>query len=115
LGIALLLQVELKLKEDEINQVRSLATKESRMKEQMMKKVKDVEQKRIEVEGQRDILRAEISKLEREIESQRRQVELDKKNIEDMGREKDLLQNNLRKTQTATQKQADLVKVQVSQ
>lgn len=107
-------QVELKLKEDEINQVRSLATKEARMKEQMMKKVKDVEQKRIEVEGQRDILRAEISKLEREIETQRRQIDLDKKNIEDMAREKDLLQNNLRKTQTATQKQADLVKVQVT-
>jgi chromosome segregation ATPase len=37
---------------------------------------------------------------------------MDKKNIEDMAREKDLLQNNLRKTQNATQKQADLVKVQ---
>mmetsp|Transcript_20814 Transcript_20814/g.48084 ORF Transcript_20814/g.48084 Transcript_20814/m.48084 type:complete len:895 (+) Transcript_20814:173-2857(+) len=105
-------QVELKLKDDEIGQVRNLANKESRMKEAMMKKVKDVEQKRIEVEGTRDILRSEISKLEREIESQRRQIELDKKNIEDMAREKDLLQNNLRKTQTATQKQADLVKVQ---
>ena len=46
------------------------------------------------------------------MESQRRQVEMDKKNIEDMAREKDLLQNNLRKTQNATQKQADLVKVQ---
>mmetsp|Transcript_9189 Transcript_9189/g.18313 ORF Transcript_9189/g.18313 Transcript_9189/m.18313 type:complete len:872 (-) Transcript_9189:80-2695(-) len=105
-------QIELKGKEDEISHMRALAAKETRMKEQMMKKVKDVEQKKNEVEQHRDVLRQEISKLEREIEGQRRQIELDKKNIEDMAREKDLLQSNLRKTQTATQKQSDLVKVQ---
>ena len=105
-------QVELKLKGDEINHMRSLTTKETKLKDQLLKKVKDVEQKRIETEGQRDLLKTEIARLEREIEAQRRQVEMDKKNIEDMAREKDLLQNNLRKTQTATQKQADLVKVQ---
>eukprot|EP00961_Rhodomonas_salina_P135643 1824925-Rhodomonas_salina.1 len=44
--------------------------------------VKDVEQKKNEVEAHRDLLRQEISKLEREIEGQRRQIELDKKNIE---------------------------------
>ena len=92
--------------------MRSLTTKETKLKDQLLKKVKDVEQKRIETEGQRDLLKTEIARLEREIEAQRRQVEMDKKNIEDMAREKDLLQNNLRKTQTATQKQADLVKVQ---
>ncbi|KAJ1479606.1 hypothetical protein T484DRAFT_2022988, partial [Baffinella frigidus] len=105
-------QIELKLKDDEIHSMRSLAGKETRMKEQMIKKVKDIDSKRIEVEHERDRLRGDIAKLEREIESQKRQVEMDKKNIEDMAREKDLLQNNLRKTQTATQKQADLVKVQ---
>jgi septal ring factor EnvC (AmiA/AmiB activator) len=56
-----------------------------------MKKIKDVDQKRIETEQQRDVLKADIARLEREMEAQRRQIELDKKNIEDMAREKDLV------------------------
>eukprot|EP00291_Cryptomonas_curvata_P003512 CAMPEP_0172182760 /NCGR_PEP_ID=MMETSP1050-20130122/18581_1 /TAXON_ID=233186 /ORGANISM="Cryptomonas curvata, Strain CCAP979/52" /LENGTH=858 /DNA_ID=CAMNT_0012856247 /DNA_START=81 /DNA_END=2653 /DNA_ORIENTATION=+ len=103
---------ELKVKEDEISRARAAANKEAKLKEQMVKKVKDVEQRRTEVESARDVLRGEVTRLEREMEAQKRQMDTDRKAIEDMGREKDLLQNNLRKTQTATQKQADLVKIQ---
>ena len=46
-----------------------------------------------------------LLQLEREIEEQRRQIEVDRKTIEEMGRERDLLQNNLRKTESATSKQ----------
>ena len=68
-----------------------MTSKETRLKDQLMKKIKDVDQKRIETEQQRDVLKADIARLEREMEAQRRQIELDKKNIEDMAREKDLV------------------------
>uniref|UniRef100_A0A7S4K395 Cilia- and flagella-associated protein 58 central coiled coil domain-containing protein n=1 Tax=Guillardia theta TaxID=55529 RepID=A0A7S4K395_GUITH len=105
-------QIEIKSKEDEINRLRSAATKESRLKDGLLKKIKEVEQKKHDVEVQKEELKGQISKLVKESEIQQKQIEVDKKNIEDMAREKDLLQSNLKKTQTATQKQADLVKVQ---
>jgi len=104
-------QTELRLKEEEIAGFRSQASKEARIRDGLMKKIKEQEEKRVEVEKNRDALRSDISLLEREIDSQRKQIDSDKKTIEDMARERDLLQNNLRKTQTATQKQADLVKI----
>jgi chromosome segregation ATPase len=105
-------QIELKTKDDEIAAVKSQAIKDSRMRDQLKKKIKEQEDARGEVEKQRDMLKQEILQLEREIEEQRRQIEIDRKTIEEMGRERDLLQNNLRKTESATSKQADLVKIQ---
>jgi chromosome segregation ATPase len=105
-------QIELKTKDDEIAAVKSQAIKDSRMRDQLKKKIKEQEDARGEVEKQRDMLKQEIQQLEREIEEQRRQIEIDRKTIEEMGRERDLLQNNLRKTESATSKQADLVKIQ---
>ena len=105
-------QIELKTKDDEIAAVKSQALKDSRMRDQLKKKIKEQEDARGEIEKQRDMLKQEILQLEREIDEQRRQIEIDRKTIEEMGRERDLLQNNLRKTESATSKQADLVKIQ---
>ncbi len=105
-------QIELKTKDDEIAAVKSQALKDSRLRDQLKKKIKEQEDARGEIEKQRDMLKQEILQLEREIDEQRRQIEIDRKTIEEMGRERDLLQNNLRKTESATSKQADLVKIQ---
>ncbi len=92
--------------------MKSQTLKDSRLRDQLKKKIKEQEDARGEIEKQRDMLKQEILQLEREIEEQRRQIEVDRKTIEEMGRERDLLQNNLRKTESATTKQADLVKIQ---
>ncbi len=105
-------QIELKTKDDEIAAVKSQAIKDSRLRDQLKKKIKEQEDARGEIDRQRDMLKQEILQLEREIDEQRRQIEADRKTIEEMGRERDLLQNNLRKTESATSKQADLVKIQ---
>jgi chromosome segregation ATPase len=93
-------------------QVKSQTIKDGRLRDQLKKKIKEQEDARADIERQRDMLKQEILQLEREIDEQRRQIEIDRKTIEEMGRERDLLQNNLRKTESATSKQADLVKIQ---
>ena len=75
--------------------MKSQTLKDSRLRDQLKKKIKEQEDARGEVEKQRDMLKQEILQLEREIEEQRRQIEIDRKTIEEMGRERDLLQNNL--------------------
>jgi len=49
--------------------------------------------------------------FEREIEAQKKQTELDRKNLEDLARERDLVSKNLSKTSTASQKQVNMNKL----
>eukprot|EP00960_Hanusia_phi_P029250 747857-Hanusia_phi.AAC.3 len=68
-------QIEIKSKEDEINRLRSAATKESRLKDGLLKKIKEVEQKKHDVEVQKEELKGQISKLVKESEVQQKQIE----------------------------------------
>ena len=49
--------------------------------------------------------------FEREIEAQKKQTEQDKKNLEDLARERDLVSKNLSKTSSASQKQVNMNKL----
>lgn len=75
------------------------------MKEQLLKKVKQLELQQKEVEQSKEGLKAQISALEREIESFKRMTEVEKKNFEDLMRERDILNKNLVKASSAKQKQ----------
>jgi uncharacterized protein YlxW (UPF0749 family) len=56
----------------------------TRMKDQLLRKVKGMELSQKEVEEQKEALRVEITSLEREIESYQRITESDKKQFEDL-------------------------------
>jgi chromosome segregation ATPase len=77
------------------------------MKEQLLKKVKQLELQQKEVEQSKEGLKTQINALEREIESYKRMTEVEKKNFEDLMRERDILNKNLVKASSAKQKQGN--------
>eukprot|EP00164_Ancoracysta_twista_P002083 GFYU01002746.1.p1 GENE.GFYU01002746.1~~GFYU01002746.1.p1 ORF type:complete len:871 (-),score=408.33 GFYU01002746.1:57-2669(-) len=104
-------QMALKAKEKNIAAMKEEAARVNKAREVLLKKVKTLEEQKAEVERARDALKGDIVSLEREIETERKQADLDKKTIEDLLRERDILNKNLLKAHGATQKQIDLVKV----
>eukprot|EP00002_Diphylleia_rotans_P004987 TRINITY_DN1392_c1_g3_i1.p1 TRINITY_DN1392_c1_g3~~TRINITY_DN1392_c1_g3_i1.p1 ORF type:complete len:887 (-),score=260.76 TRINITY_DN1392_c1_g3_i1:165-2825(-) len=103
--------LEIKVKDEEIQHVRQETLRVNRIRESLLKKIKLMEDQKAELEAARDQLRQEMTSLEREMESQRKQIEGDKGDIEDLIRERDILNKNLLKAAGATQKQVDIVKV----
>ncbi len=104
--------VELKGKEEETIRVRQEATKMEKMHENLVRKMQTLEEQKVQVEGQKEQLKLETSHIEREVEIMAKQIEGDKKSLDDLMRERDILNKNLLKAASATQRQADLVKVQ---
>merc|ERR1711881_107764 len=100
------------MKDDEINNLRVQLAKETKMYESLNKKTKELEERRAEVEKARDASKADNVALDREIEKQKKRAEQDKKQIEELTREKELLHYNWKKTDQAKQKQQDLLKIQ---
>ncbi|XP_077311214.1 cilia- and flagella-associated protein 58 [Lithobates pipiens] len=104
-------QLDLKSREDEVSQMRQEISKLSRARESIQRKYRQMEEQKIEVEQQRETLKNQITGLERELESAKKQTELDKKAVDDLVRERDMLNKNLLKAAGATQKQLNLVKL----
>ncbi|XP_065408605.1 cilia- and flagella-associated protein 58 isoform X1 [Chrysemys picta bellii] len=103
--------VELKMREDEVTQMRHEISKLSKVREVIQRKLRVAEEQKVEAEYQRDTLKNQISGLERELEIAKRQVEIDKKAIDELVRERDILNKNLLKAASVTQKQLNLVKL----
>lgn len=104
-------QVELKVKDDEINQIKQEATRVNKFRETTLNKMKNLEKQKDEVEKARDTMRTEITSLEREIEGQRRGLEQERKKQEELLRERDILNKLKTQAENATQRQVDLVKI----
>ncbi|XP_075204350.1 cilia- and flagella-associated protein 58 isoform X2 [Anomaloglossus baeobatrachus] len=104
-------QLELKSREDEISQMRQEISKLSKVRESIQRKYRQMEEQKMEVEQQRETLKNQITGLERELESAKKQAELEKKAVDELIRERDVLNKNLLKAGNATQKQLNLVKL----
>ena len=104
-------QVELKVKEDEIAQIKVEATRVNKIRESTINKMKNLEKMKGDVEKARDTMRTEIGGLEREIESQRKGLEVERKKQEELMRERDILTKLKTQAENATQRQIDLVKI----
>ncbi|XP_066549586.1 cilia- and flagella-associated protein 58 [Amia ocellicauda] len=102
---------DLKMKEDEINLMRQENSKLTKSREVTQKKLRQTEDQKVEVEKERDMLKNQIAGLEREMESSKKQTEIDKKAIDELVRERDILNKNMIKAANATQKQLSLVKL----
>ncbi|KAM9324573.1 cilia- and flagella-associated protein 58 [Gastrophryne carolinensis] len=104
-------QLDLKSREEEIGQMRQEISKLSRARESIQKKYRHIEEQKTEVEQQRETLKNQIAGLERELELAKKQSEMDKKAVDELVRERDMLNKNLQKASNATQKQLNLFKL----
>ncbi|KAL6745341.1 hypothetical protein V8C86DRAFT_2981251 [Haematococcus lacustris] len=104
-------QVELRVKEDEISQIKAEAMRVNRLREQTAKKIKQLEDGRTEFEKERDILKQQISGLEAELDTRGKEVDTEKKKLEELTRERDILTKLRSQAENATQKQLDLIKI----
>ncbi|KAJ1067258.1 hypothetical protein K5549_021235, partial [Capra hircus] len=106
--------LELKAKEEEVHQMRLDIGKLNKIREQIHKKLHQIEDQKAEVEQHKETLKNQILGLERgdlEVEASKKQAELDKKAMDELLRERDILNKNMLKAVSATQKQIDLVKL----
>jgi chromosome segregation ATPase len=101
---------DLKAREDEVNFLRADAAKLNRAKENIMKKLKQLEDSKNEAESDKELLRVNITSLEKEIEMSRKEQERDKKAIDELTRERDLLNKKLTGASRNTDKQSNLIK-----
>ncbi|XP_070839620.1 cilia- and flagella-associated protein 58 [Chaetodon trifascialis] len=102
---------ELKMREEEVNQMRQEIAKQTKMREAIQKKFHQIEDQKADVDVQRETLKAQIAGLEKDLESSQKQVEADKKAIEELIRERDILNKNMIKAAQSTEKQQNLVKL----
>ncbi|XP_077448840.1 cilia- and flagella-associated protein 58 [Stigmatopora argus] len=100
---------EVKIKEDAMNQMRQDISKERKMKEAIQKRLRVVEDQKAEVEVQRGILKTRIAGLEREYEGAKKQGDADKKTINDLTRERDMLTKEVVKAAESIETQQCLV------
>ena len=106
--------LELGAKDGEIASLKQECTRVNKSKETLMKKQKQLEDSKGVVEQQREALKADIASLERDIEGQKKQADMDKKTIDDLVLERDMIGKQLKKTETATSKIQDIIKVNMN-
>ncbi|KAM6983740.1 cilia- and flagella-associated protein 58 [Tautogolabrus adspersus] len=102
---------ELKMREEEVNQMRQEVAKQTKMREIIQKKFHQMEEQKADVDVQRETLKAQVAGLEKDLESSKKQAEVDRKAIEELIRERDILNKNMIKASQSTEKQQNLVKL----
>lgn len=102
---------ELKMREEEVSQMRQEISKQIKMREAIQKKYHQIEDQKADVDVQKETLKAQIAGLEKDIESAQKQVDTDKKAIDELIRERDILNKNIIKAAQSTEKQQSLVKL----
>ncbi|KAM4896417.1 cilia- and flagella-associated protein 58 [Sylvia borin] len=102
---------QLKEIEDEAAQMRLEISKLSKVRDVLQNKLRTAEEQKVDAEHEKSMLKNQIIRLEKELETAKKQAETDKRTIDGLVRERDMLNQNLIKATNATQKQIDLVKL----
>ncbi|NXR72156.1 CFA58 protein, partial [Pycnonotus jocosus] len=102
---------QLKELEDEAAQMRVEISKLSKVRDVLQNKLRTAEEQKVDAEHEKSMLKNQIIRLEKELETAKKQAETDKRTIDGLVRERDMLNQNLIKATNATQKQIDLVKL----
>ncbi|XP_067858802.1 cilia- and flagella-associated protein 58 [Heptranchias perlo] len=103
--------VDLKTKEDDVAQLRQEVTKLTKVREVLQRRLHQAEDQKLELDHQRETLKNLTTSLEKELEVAKKQADLDKKAIDELVRERDILNKNMMKAVGATEKQMNLVKL----
>ncbi|NXO86478.1 CFA58 protein, partial [Sitta europaea] len=102
---------QLKEVEDEAAQMRLDISKLSKIRDVLQNKLRTAEEQKVDAEHEKSMIKNQIIRLEKELETGKKQAETDKRTIDGLVRERDMLNQNLIKATNATQKQMDLVKL----
>ncbi|KAH7372738.1 hypothetical protein KP509_17G018700 [Ceratopteris richardii] len=104
-------QVELKIKDDEIQAVKAEIIRINKLREATVMKLKSVEKQKEEADFQREELRTEIQNMAKEVELQKRLADQERKRQEELLRERDVLNKLKTQAENSIEKQSDLVKI----
>ncbi|KAF2901963.1 hypothetical protein ILUMI_04223 [Ignelater luminosus] len=104
--------VEVKTKDDEAVRMRAEINKFSTIRESYDKKFTKLEAEKSTVVMDRDKIRQLYVNMEKEIEQFKKQSDLDKRTIDGMNREKDILNKNILKQQVLVKDHVKLIKIQ---
>jgi len=102
---------ELAAKLSDISSIRTEAARMAELRDKLAKRIADHEATKHKVDGERDALKVQVGEREGDIAQQRRLSENERKMIDDLVRERDILNKNLVKAQNATATQVDLTKI----
>lgn len=105
----------IKNRRDELQRHKREKNKLVKLHEALKKKDKQAEDERQKAEGKRNELKSEVKSGQEATESLKRDADVDRKKIEDLLRERDILNKNVVKADERTKKQIDLVKRQETQ
>ncbi|CAH0721042.1 unnamed protein product, partial [Brenthis ino] len=100
---------ELKNMIDDGNRLRNEVSKLTKQAVQQMKRYQLLEQAKAGVESDRENLRQQVSVMEREIMLNKKQAEADKREIENLNREKDILNKNMQKIQNEAMENLQII------
>merc|ERR1719443_860173 len=113
---------QLRFKKEDIERIRNERDKVVKLHDQLKKKcysqgqaTKSLEEERRELEEGRKGIKQDINQMQEKLDSMGKDADSDKKKIEDLLRERDILNKNVIKADERTKKQIDLVKRQETQ
>lgn len=109
------LMMQLKQKNGEVDGMHRESVKQAKLVDAVQKRNIVLETQRAEAECERQTVRLEIQQKEMEISSLGKFTEGDRKQLEDLARERDILNKNYLKAQSATQRQKDWLVVKENQ
>ncbi|KAJ3287003.1 hypothetical protein HK104_008791 [Borealophlyctis nickersoniae] len=101
-------RAELKQREATLAKTLGELKKVGRIKEALAKKIRALEDQKLEAEMERKAIRAECEATLAEMDNQKHQLDVTRKNIDDLMRERDILQGNYAKAQNETQRSAHM-------
>nr|CAD7431679.1 unnamed protein product [Timema monikensis] len=103
---------ELKNKEDELTKLRNEANKTANMREHYLKRLRKSENRRSDLEQDKEKLLTKMSTLERELDIMKKQADLDRRAYDNLLREKDILTRNVCKAEGAAQDNVKMLRLQ---
>ena len=88
---------ELKLREDEIIKLKHGITRNNKMREAIQRKLQNSEDLRLDIEQKRDAFKTKAHALEKDRDLAVKMHETDKKQVDELAREREILNKNLLK------------------
>ena len=91
---------ELKLREDEITKLRHEISRNTKMREAIQRKLQNSEDMRLDIEQKRDAFKGKALAFEKDRDVAIKMHEQDKKQVDELAREREILNKNLLKVST---------------
>merc|ERR1712194_620969 len=108
-------ELQLRSKKDEIGRHATEKEKTQKLHEALTKKDRTLDEERKDLESKRNTMKEELKEQQQKTDTERHEGDADRKKIEDLLRERDILNKSVVKADDRTRKQIDFVKRQETQ